>query len=325
VPHHHDEDLYDAALSDPDYLEAVRAHHAGSWDVLDALWWASHPLDPSPAGSLAPLARVRALQRRVFAADADAAGDRGVHEELRRLEAEILREADAIDAAVRAARAGAGAALAGAGTPGAPGDAPDPAAPDPAGTEPAGPGIADDPPTGEPLPDARRRRMLLIGGLTAAVLLGVVVGGQLSAARDPGATPAPAAPASAAATPPPLALAVFQREQTAEDLPAIPLPEVFDPPTLRQLGSLGSGDPDPAAQTVYYAARTRVDTVCLIVVPQTVDYLATCVPEEHFPVTGLQLYWTSEGIFSSSDVDAPAAHTFLTWRPDGSVEAGAGG
>lgn len=311
---HHD-DLYDLALNNSEFLEAVRSHHAGSWDVLDALWWASHPLDTAPGGVLAPLARVRALQRRVFAADADAAGDQRVHEDLRRLEAEIIRETGAIDAAVIAAQTGVGGALAGADDRDGPGDT----------AEPDAVGEADDRPAPDaPRPAAARRRILLVGGLTAAVLLGAIVGGQFSAGIVPGAAPAPAASTTAAGTPPPLALSAFQREQTPEDLPAIPLPEVFDPPTLRQLGSMGSVETGPAPQLVFYVARTTSNMVCLIVVPQTLDYLSTCTLEQDFPATGLRLYWASEGVYSSP-VDGSLTgplNTYLTWRPDGSVEVG---
>ncbi|POH70066.1 hypothetical protein C3B61_00105 [Cryobacterium zongtaii] len=311
---HHD-DLYDLALNDPEFLEAVRSHHAGSWDVLDALWWASHPLDTSPGGLLAPLARVRALQHRVFAADADAAGDHRVHEDLRRLEAEIIRETGAIDAAVIAAQTGVGAALAGADNRAGPGDT----------AEPDAVGEADDWPAADaPRPAAARRRLLLIGGLIAAVLVGVIVGGQFSAGTMPGGAPAPTPSPTAASTSPPLALSAFQREQTPEDLPAIPLPEVFDPPTLRQLGSMGSVEAGSVPQLVYYVARTTSNMVCLIVVPQTLDYLSTCTLEQEFPATGLRLYWRAEGIFSSP-VDGSLTgplNTYLTWRPDGSVEVG---
>ena len=100
------DDAYERALRDPPFFEAVRAAHRGSWDVLDALWWASHPDDAAPSGTAAPQARVRDLQRRVFAADADAAGDPAVIGALRALESEIAREAMAIDAAVVAVRFG---------------------------------------------------------------------------------------------------------------------------------------------------------------------------------------------------------------------------
>ena len=307
------DDPYERALRDPEFLEAVRSHHTGSWDVPDALWWASHPLDVSPSGAAAPQAQVRALQRRVFAADADAAGDPGVHDELQRLEAEVARETAAIDAAVLAAVVldagpGVGPALA-------------------VSDEPAS---ADDPDAGEPAgPDApapaRHRRLLLAAGLTAAVLLGVFGGSRLPAATLPGAAPAPSATATAASTPPPLALTIFQREPMPEDLPAVSLPAEFDASTVRQLGSMGSVDADPAWTTYYYVARTTSNLVCLIVVPPATTFLSTCTLEQDFPSTGLRLYWQSEGTFGGTGTSTGPVNGFLTWRLDGSVEVGAVG
>ena len=309
------DDPYERALRDPDFLEAVRSHHTGSWDVPDALWWASHPLDVSPSGTAAPQAQVRALQRRVFAADADAAGDPGVHDELQRLEAEIARETAAIYAAVLAATvldtvvlvadSGTGAALA---VSGEPDDSDDLDAGEPAGPAPA-----------------RYRRLLLAAGLTAAVLLGAFGGSRLSAATLPGAAPAPSATATAANTPPPLALTIFQREPMPEDLPAVSLPAEFDASTVRQLGSMGSVDADPAWTTYYYVARTTSKLVCLIVVPPATTFLSTCTLEQDFPSTGLRLYWQSEGTFGGTGTSTGPVNGFLTWRLDGSVEVGAVG
>ncbi|WP_146073472.1 hypothetical protein [Cryobacterium sp. N22] len=322
------DDPYDLALADPQFRAAAAAAHTGRWSLLDALWWEWHPEDPAPSGSPSPIHRLRELQRRVFAADGDAAGDHAVAQVVRELEAEIVAERSAATEAITAAHAdlrrrtaaqtGVGGALAGADDRGGPGDTP----------EPDGPGEADDGPAADaPRPAAPRRRVLLIAGLAAAVLLGVIVGGPLSALTGLGAAPAPTASATAAGTPQPLALSAFQREQTPEDLPAILLPEGFDVATLRQLGSMGSVDAGPAPQIVYYVARTTSNMVCLIVVPLTMDYLSTCTLEQDFPSTGLRLYWASEGIFSSPD-DGSAmgpTNTYLTWRPDGSVEVGSVG
>ena len=96
-------DAYERALGDETFRSAVRDHYRGSRDVLDALWWRAYPEQASPQGEPAPSGRVRALQRRVFAADADAAGDDAVHRVLRELEVEIAGEREAIDEAVRAA------------------------------------------------------------------------------------------------------------------------------------------------------------------------------------------------------------------------------
>lgn len=315
------DDLYERALRDPDFLEAVRTEHAGSWDVLDALWWASHPLDASPSGAAAPLAQVQVLQRRVFAADADAAGDHDVHGELQKLQAEVTREAAAIDAAVLAAHAGTGAALAvireAAGADEA--DAGEPA-------DAAGAGDGFETGLDAPAPTGTgRRRLLLAAGLTAAVLLGAIGGSQFSAATLLGAAPTPSATPSAVSTPPPIALTVFQREQIPEDLPAVPLPAEFDSPTVRALGSMGAVDADPVWTTYYYVARTTSGLVCLIVVPPQTAAISTCTMETDFPSTGLRLYWQAEGVFADTGTSTGPINSMLVWRPDGSVEAGAVG
>jgi len=319
------DDPYDLALADPRFLAAATAAHTGRWSLLDALWWEWHPEDPAPSGSLSPIHRLRELQRRVFAADGDAAGDHLVAQVVRELEAEIVAERSAATEAITAAHAdlrrrtadpaGVGAALAGADARGGPGDS----------TEPDVPGDADDRPAADaPPPAVPRRRVPLIAGLAAAVLLGVIVGGQVSAVTGPGAAPAPMVSATAASTPPPLALSAFQREQAPDDLPGIRLPEGFDVSTLRQLGSMGSVEAGPAPQIVYYVARTTSNMVCLIVVPQAMDYLSTCTLEQDFPSTGLRLYWVSDGLFASPDDGSSTGpiNTFLTWSPDGSVELG---
>ncbi|TFD94848.1 hypothetical protein E3T61_01565 [Cryobacterium lactosi] len=170
-----------------------------------------------------------------------------------------------------------------------------------------------------------RRRVLLAAGLTAAVLLGALGGSQLSSTTLLGAAPAPSATASAAGTPPPIALTIFQREQMPEDVPAVPLPAEFDTTTVRALGSMGAVDADPAWTTYYYTARTTSTMVCLIVLPPAASYLSTCTLEQDFPSTGLRLYWQAQGIFADTGAATGPVNTFLTWRPDGSVEVGAVG
>ncbi|TFB96757.1 hypothetical protein E3O42_16575 [Cryobacterium adonitolivorans] len=99
------DDPYDQALADPRFLAAATAAHAGRWSLLDALWWEWHPEDPAPSGSPSPIHRLRELQRRVFAADGDAAGDHAVAQVVRELEAEIVAERAAATKAITAAHA----------------------------------------------------------------------------------------------------------------------------------------------------------------------------------------------------------------------------
>ncbi len=54
------------AQADPEFEDALRAAYQGRHDVLDALWWAAHPLTTSPRGVSDPALAVKDLQRAAF-------------------------------------------------------------------------------------------------------------------------------------------------------------------------------------------------------------------------------------------------------------------
>ena len=85
-----------------------------------------------------------------------------------------------------------------------------------------------------------------------------------------------------------------------------------DSPRRPPLGAVGGSQLSAAAYLV-----------CLIVVPPATTFLSTCTLERDFPSTGLRLYWQSEG--AVADTPTGPVTSFLTWRPDGSVEMGAVG
>ena len=58
---------YERALAHPRFLAAVRAAYDGPHDVLDALWWLEHPLQPGPSGAIAPAMEVAVAQRSLYA------------------------------------------------------------------------------------------------------------------------------------------------------------------------------------------------------------------------------------------------------------------
>jgi len=327
-----DGDPYEQARHDAAFLQAVTRAHRGHWDVLDALWWGGHPDESTPDGTPSPAERLRDLQRRVFAADGDAAGDRSVADALHALETEIATEQAAIIAAVVAARSGrrvpatgtsvavggqigpsaevagtelAGTELAGAEQAGAEGafaELPDTELPD---AEPADPdagaasvSMADVP--GAPTRLAPRHRVLLGVALAGAVVLGALVGSQVDDLAPWGAAPPPASDA-ATATPTPtlevpvLAAQVFARAQAPRDVPLVPMPAAFDPGSFRYLGSAGWTDADGNGLTdsPYYAARGSANMICLVAVPEGSGYLSTCSLESDFPSAGLRLSWES--------------------------------
>lgn len=327
------DDPYQRALTDPDFLRAVTAAHRGRWPVLDALWWWSHPSEAAPSGSLSPAARLSTLQRRLFGADGDAAGDGAVAAAARELEVEIAAERAALGAALAAAGAGEEVAGGGARTPAV--DSPRPAtAPPTAPAAELAPPIsaeAAEPPDlseGGPIPDpaAQRNRLLLGAGLVGALLLGALLGSQVTAANPPGAlapTPAASSTGSNPSAVPVIAAQVFARVQTGQDIPRVPLPGAYDPASFRYLGAAGWRDSDANGVTdsPYYAARGAENLVCLVVVPEGAGYLTTCTPEEDFPSTGLRLSWQSTDFLPmEQDGRAMVMDITVAWLSDSTIE-----
>jgi len=323
------DDPYERALTDPDFLPAVTAAHRGRWPVLDALWWWAHPAEATPSGSPSPTARLSALQRRLFGADGDAAGDGTVAAAARELETEIAAERAAIGAALAAVGAGA----AGTGVPAPAVDSPLPTTAPPTALEPdsapptpdeAAETLSDGGPTPDPAPP--RNRLLLGAGLVGALLVGAFVGHQVTAANRPGAlAPTPAA-SSGSATPsavPVIAAQVFARVQTGQDFPRVAMPAAYDPASFRYLGAAGWRDSDANGVTdsPYYAARGAENMVCLVVVPEGAGYLTTCTPEEDFPSTGLRLSWQSTDFLPmEQDGRAMVMDITVAWLSDSTIE-----
>ncbi|QYF72743.1 hypothetical protein [Cryobacterium sp. PAMC25264] len=308
-------DAYERALGDEEYRSAVRDHYRGSRDVLDALWWRAHPDQASPEGEPAPSGRVRALQRRVFAADADAAGDHAVHRALRELEAEIAGEKEAIDDAVLAAEQELeGSAVARVA----------PARPMvPRGDESqrdAGSAVsADGPPAAPEKPTvASRSRVRLAVGLIVAAVLGGVAGAQIVGAIARG-TEIPAAATTEAK-----AFEIFDRPQTVDDVPAVPLPASFQPLTLRTIGGISWESVDPPAESLFYVVRSDAERVCLLLLLDDTHYLSSCVGESEFAASGVTLYWTSDQGLASEGL-APTAgqrNWYVEWTSDGGTSVG---
>jgi hypothetical protein len=249
--------------------------------------------------------RLRALQRRAFAVDGDAAGDLTVARAIAELSAQIAAEAGSAADAAAPTPAGSAAGAAAAPVRGTP--PPQPAdgaveapgsAPEPVGT--VGPGAAAAAATGAvrtvALPAAaRRRRLLLATGLAGALALGGLLGGTVTVAIRPTApTPTPPEP-DAAAGEPVLATAVFTRLQTPKDIPPVAMPDTFLAASFRYLGSAGwtDADADGVTDSPYYAARSASELICLVVVPEGSGYLSTCAPAPAFPSAGLRLSWQS--------------------------------
>ena len=313
------DDPYQRALHDPGFLDAVRAQHRGRWDVLDALWWATHPADTAPSGRPAPLVRVEALQKRVFAADADAVGDPVVSRRLQDLQSEIVRERTLIDAAIVAAHIGEGRALAKARPPDVVASGPVP--PVPVSTQPA---LALE------RAAIKRRvpggtRLGLAGGIAIVLLLGVVIGGQLAEATlGVVGPPAPTARATEAAVAP--ALEIFDRAQIVTDTPRVPVPAHFDTSSLRAVSSVAWDPAGPRPESPFYVARAEGDTVCLLLMVDDAHFLSTCVGGGEFARAGVRLYWTSDlGFYSEVTTTTGPQNLYLEWMPSGMFGVGMAG
>ncbi|TFD32401.1 hypothetical protein E3T40_12965 [Cryobacterium sp. TMT1-19] len=103
VRDHGFKDAYSLAQRDPAYLAAVRVAYSGEKNVLNALWWATHPAEAAPDGSPSPANQLRDLQKRVFSANGDSVGDPKATAALRELQATVAADRAAIAAAIRAA------------------------------------------------------------------------------------------------------------------------------------------------------------------------------------------------------------------------------
>ncbi|TFB71942.1 hypothetical protein E3O06_10975 [Cryobacterium glaciale] len=298
------------ARNDVSFLHAVRAAYSGTWDVLDALWWQSHPDQLSPAGIASPAVRRRELQRRIFAADGDAVNDAAATELLRQLDDEIRSERAALDRALASVRGEL-----------APSRAEPSVALDETQTETETETEVDDP---QAL--TNRRRLLVTASLIVAVAIGAVAGAQLtdagtSAAPIPTATTEPTTTGTRAP-----ALTRLDLPQATTDAPTASVPEGFVVDSFRLLGT-PPGYLAPSESVAFYAARATSGMVCLIALGSEIGHLATCVPESNFPTTGLRLYWlgtldywSDAGVAATTPINWDAV-----WKPDGSFQSGGSG
>ncbi|MGY4858138.1 hypothetical protein [Cryobacterium sp. AP23] len=272
-----------------------------------------------------PEARLRALQRRAFAADGDAAGDREVARAIRELQAEIAAAtggAQSRPVASEPVRMPPGASAIGSPPlPDAPGDPPEPPA-----EPPAEPGSA-----AAEVPS--RRWGLLVAGVAGAVALGALAGSAVTAAihteqsasvSGAGETKVPATDDPAPnADQPVLVGEIFTRGQTPRDIPLVPMPETFAAESFRYLGSAGwtDADADGVTDSPYYAARGASGIVCLVVVPEESGYLSTCALESAYPEAGLRLSWQSVDLHPAlRDSGDIVLDISVTWLSNAMVE-----
>jgi len=315
--------MYARAQQDAKFLDRVRDAHGGRWDVLDALWWESRPLEVAPSGIPAPAAQLRELQRRLFSQGGDASGDHATTVLMRELETTISAERAAIKDAIEHAQSTS------AGLPHHT-DAEitdlfdleqEPEAGISASTFP----VSSDAP-------APKRTLAVAFSIAAALVGGVVVGTQLTGgtadAAPPVASPSPTAPPAVTLNAGTLApVGVFDRAQEAWDIPDLVLPLAFDVASLRSLNHHPpeSGYQPPAKM---YAARMTSNLMCLVAVISADDYVSTCTLERNFPITGLRVYWKApmETMpIEGGDTLSLPTDQHAVWSPDGSLMYGSTG
>ncbi|WP_220604759.1 hypothetical protein [Cryobacterium inferilacus] len=271
--------------------------------------------------------RLRALQRRAFSAEGDAAGDAAVAAAIRAVQAEIA----AGGLAAGNLAAGDPATGTAVGDPATGGNPPGPVGTDAAG--PDGPALVAGP------AEAAARPRRLGWGLAVAALLGALVGTGATLAIRPGAeggVPGDSATVAdgvadteaAGSNDPVLVGQVFERLQTGRDIPRVEMPEAFRPESFRYLGSAGwtDADDDGVTDSPYYAARGPSDVVCLVVVPEGSGYLSTCAPESAYPRAGLRLAWQSTDLHPAvPDGTSTVLDISVAWLRNAMVETrGAG-
>lgn len=235
-------------------------------------------------------ARIRRLQRLLYAADADALT------ELER--AAAARELDELEALQRAT--GVGSAR----THPSKNNA---AAAIPSAVARTGVSEVDGRITAHSHSERPHRPWIAVGFVASILVVGVAIGAVSSQALT-GETPT-AEPTSALADD---AFARFDAPQTAADVPKISPPASLVEGSFRHLVTAGLD--------TLYLARDRSHQVCLVVVIETRRFAATCAPESELTADGLKLLWSSETPYSDRADESKAVNFIFIWHPNGDRE-----
>jgi|GEM_PF-3092044 len=300
----------------PDRLARLRECYEGRHDVLDALWWRLHPREASPRGVPDPLVERDTLQRQAFSREGEASPTVEEHDpvtggeirltadelRLRNLDAALLDDGTALDAAIARFSAEFPASAA------------------PAGEEPL--------PPDEPVVPARRQRWPLaaLASVLAALLMATAAlawkVGETSERLD---TLAEAAVADTSerwrdvdATTSE-ALMVFTRTQALDDMYPLQLPVAYDPRAVRRLRPGVSN-----GSLRLFAVLADPGDVCLIAVLSDLSSASVCSAVREFDEAGLIL------AVSIPAADRPRGDPFkpmastITWRPNGTISVTTG-
>ena len=233
-------------------------------------------------------AQRRELQRRVFSASSESSDARAAARQLQLLDSRRLREASGTPAG-QAADIG-------------------PAPPAPA----AAPEASVDLP--EPAERAPRRAIVrIVTAVILALAVGVAIGLYAGSPADVVSEPTTSRPLVDSSG----ALALFDRPQSAADLPDQALPGTVIGESIRAIG-------DPFFEL--FIGRNAANMVCLFAVQPRSSFAMSCVTIDEFPSTGVRLEWSGEMPSISADGSTgvvPSAMRAI-WRPDGSLDLGGG-
>ncbi len=302
------DDPYERALGDPAFRARFAAAYRGDHDAMDALWWVTHPLEPSPRGVVAPAALRRDLQRAVYSAKtSEPGGSNPSAESLHALEASMAAERIEVARALELA------------------DVEDSISDSPSRRDTEGDErtrrekSAGSASGGRSVPaDERPHRRIAIRRtlLVALLLVGALAIGASGLLLRPVVDAALAEPSESAG------VAVFDRAQQPSDLPsetAITELTYADIAihSLRRL-SLNPAIAAPEPTNRAYLARDLSDRVCLFVLDGVVAFAMACVTEEQFLVDGLRVVWTTSERLRLGDDPVDATRS-VTVEPNGSV------
>lgn len=295
----------------PDRLARLRECYEGRHDVLDALWWRLHPREPSPRGTPDPLVERDALQRLAFSRQGEGSPmveerDPVTGEEirltadelrLRNLDAALLADGAALDAAIARFSADFPATASG------PAEEP--------------------PPPAVPVAREPRRRWpvaVLASVLTALLVATAALAWKVGETSDRLDTLAEAAVADEGErwrdvdTTTSEALMIFTRTQVLDDMYPLQLPVAYDPRSVRRLRpAVTSGS------LRLFAVLADPGDVCLIAVLSDLSSASVCSPVREFEEAGLVL------AVSIPAADRPRSSPFqplastITWLPSGTV------
>lgn len=258
------ERVLERAHDDPRFEAALRDAYCGRHDVLDALWWAAHPLTESPRGVLDPAAGLTGLQRAAYARVSDPTDARESQQRLQEAQLLLAEDARNLTDAVGAIEQEA------------------------ARLPVSSPKSEEEADSG---PKTRRKVLLpaLAGGLLLAAIMVLPALSQLNTDADRSPTSSARPPdrvhteivtlgSEGNVTDP---LAILERPQAPGDQPRGELR--FSAETYRALPSLV-----PHVE-LYLARGNFPEAICLVVVGQDERSMSTCQPASGFTNDELQL------------------------------------